>query len=103
MASTSRLRQEGNVEYIDAIAFLRRRQKIEQERRDSAIVQRSCDLHVARAQTAGAAAMREDYERIGVFGHPQDTRKPGRWNANITSFAPIVLGCSRDDLWWQNA
>ena len=34
--------------------------------------------------------MREDNERIGVLRHLQDTRKPGRWNANITSFAPIV-------------
>src|SRR5262249_50271810 len=64
-------RQQGDIEHIRPIPFFFQSQKIEQQSAKSLGVQSLGDRRIARAETAGPAAMRERNDRTRVAGKSQ--------------------------------
>src|SRR6266853_2256846 len=78
-------RQQGDVKYIRPIAFLFQSQEIEQQSAKSPGIQSLGDRNIARAETAGTAAMRERNDGARVARISQCPGQPYRRNAHIAN------------------
>jgi hypothetical protein len=86
--------EQGDIENVAPILFFTRREEIEQQGREATVGQLPRHERIARAETGGAAAMREDDQSSRPPWEAQNSFEPARLDQNVDRFRIFSHGAT---------